>query len=171
MERDVRIDPDLLGQISADGENGADTSSGAGTAGGGLISPEGDMEACKSRRVLVVDDDEFNREVLSAILSMAGAEVTTVPDGPSALRALTAGMAFDAVLMDVQMPGMDGFETTRRIRENSQWADLPVLAITANVVRGVRKQCLEAGMNDFLTKPVDSAALFQALTRWTGGRS
>ena len=128
------------------------------------------MNACKGKRVLVVDDDEFNLEVLSAILSMAGADVTTAQDGPSAIKALAAGLAFDAVLMDVQMPGMDGFETTRLIRGNLQWADLPVLALTANVMGGVREQCFEAGMNDFLTKPVDTPALFEALTHWTNRR-
>lgn len=128
------------------------------------------MKTCTGKRVLVVDDDEFNRDVLSAILSMAGAEVATASDGPSALAALAAGLAFDAVLMDVQMPGMDGCETTRRIRGNSQWADLPVLAITANVMGGVREQCFEAGMNDFLTKPVDTPALFKALAHWISRR-
>lgn len=129
------------------------------------------MEGCKGKRVLVVDDDEFNRDVLSAILSMAGVDVTTASDGPSALTTLAAGLAFDAVLMDVQMPGMDGYETTRRVRGNREWADLPVLAVTANVESGVREKCFEAGMNDFLTKPVDTPALFEALSRWIGGSS
>jgi CheY-like chemotaxis protein len=128
------------------------------------------MQACKGRRVLVVDDDEFNRDVLSAILSMTGAEVVTAPDGFTALASLAAGRSFDAVLMDVQMPGMDGYEATRRIRANSELADLPVLAITANVMDGVRERCFEAGMNDFLTKPVDTPALVEALTRWINRR-
>ena len=132
----------------------------------GVIRGGLDMKACKGRRVLVVDDDEFNRDVLSAILSMAGAEVVAAPDGSTALASLAADRSFDAVLMDVHMPGMDGFETTRRIRANSEWADLPVLAVTANVMSGVREKCFEAGMDDFLTKPVDSTALFETLSRW-----
>ena len=122
-----------------------------------------DVEACRGRRVLVVDDNEFNLDVLETILSMAGLEVVTAASGADALDILASGPSCDAVLMDVQMPGMDGYEAARRIRANPLWKGLPVLAITANFVKGERERCIEAGMDDFLTKPVDQAALFSAL--------
>jgi signal transduction histidine kinase/DNA-binding response OmpR family regulator len=125
-----------------------------------------DMEVCRGRRVLVVDDNEFNLDVLETILSMAGLHVVTAPGGMAALETLAEGPAFDVVLMDVQMPGMDGHETTRRIRGNPKWANLPVLAITANAMKGDREHCLDAGMNDFLTKPVDQEAMFKAMAYW-----
>ena len=125
-----------------------------------------EREACRGRRVLVVDDNEFNLEVLETILAMAGLEVVTAAGGTAALDTLAAGPAFDIVLMDVQMPGMDGYETTRRIRANPAWKGLSVLALTANAMKGEREACLEAGMDDFLTKPVDQAAMFKAMAAW-----
>lgn len=118
-------------------------------------------------RVLLVDDSEFNLEVIGAGLSAAGVEVVTAGSGFEALDILASGQAFDAVLLDVQMPRMDGRETARRIRGDGRWAGLPVLAVTASTVKGERESCLEAGMNDFLTKPVDFEVLLGSLARWT----
>ena len=126
-----------------------------------------DMEACKGKRVLVVDDNAFNLEVLSVILSQAGLEVETAQDGQSALDALARGPAYDVVLMDMQMPGMDGCETTQRIRNSRIWGTLPVLAMTANAMKGDRDACLAAGMNDHLAKPIDIAEFYSVLRRWT----
>ena len=126
-----------------------------------------EMGDCRGRRVLVVDDNDFNLDVLQTILSMAGVEVVTASDGPGALDALLRGPDFDAVFMDMQMPGMDGCEATRRIRANQIWSNLPIIAMTANAMKGDREKCLEAGMNDYLTKPIDAPAMFKVLAHWT----
>lgn len=128
------------------------------------------MGVCKGRTVLLVDDDRFNLEVIGAILSMAGADVVTAVSGAEALGLLSAGRSFDAVFLDVQMPGMDGCETARRIREDERWRDLPLVAVTACAMADLRERCFDAGMNDFLTKPVDTPVLLEALRRWTGSR-
>ncbi len=130
-----------------------------------IAGADPNAQACRGKRILVVDDNEFNLDVLETVLTMAGLDVTTASSGPGALEALSAGPACDAVLMDVQMPGMDGYEATRRIRVDPRWKGLPVLAVTANLVTGERERCVEAGMNGFLTKPVDTLALFEALAR------
>jgi CheY-like chemotaxis protein len=126
-----------------------------------------EMGACRGKRVLVVDDNDFNLDVLQTILSMAGVDVVIAADGPGALDALHRGPDFDAVFMDMQMPGMDGCEATRRIRENRLWSALPIIAMTANAMKGDREKCLEAGMNDYLTKPIDAPAMFKVLAHWT----
>ena len=130
--------------------------------------PSADMPSFPGLRALVVDDNEFNLEVFESILAMAGIEVATAASGPEALSILERGPAFDVVLMDMQMPDMDGCETTRRIRANPTLKDIPILALTANTIPGAREQCLASGMNDFLTKPVDTPAMFRALARWIG---
>lgn len=126
---------------------------------------------CKGKRVLLVDDNRFNLEVIGGILDMAGVEVVTAESGFEALKTLGAGRIFDAVLLDVQMPGMDGCETARLIRRDGRWRDLPILAVTASTVPGERERCLQAGMNEYLTKPVDTQILLDALARWAGARS
>jgi len=73
---------------------------------------------------------------------------------------------YDAVLMDMHMPVMDGEAATREIRQDTRFADLPILAMTANAMEGDRERCLEAGMNDHIPKPIDPEALFEALRRW-----
>ncbi|WP_051307286.1 response regulator [Desulfomicrobium escambiense] len=117
--------------------------------------------------MLLVDDSEFNLDVIGSVLSAVGVEVVTAGSGFEALDLLASAQTFDAVLLDVQMPRMDGRETVRRIRSDGRWPDLPVLAVTASTVEGEREKCLEAGMNDFLTKPVDFEALLESLARWT----
>jgi CheY-like chemotaxis protein len=87
------------------------------------------------------------------------------PDGTQALRELAEG-TFDVVLMDVQMPGMDGYEVTRRVRAESPHRDVPVIAMTANARAEDRERCLAAGMNDFVSKPFEPEQLFGVLARW-----
>ncbi len=130
-----------------------------------------DRAAYEGKRVLLVDDNEFNLDTIASILTVAGLVVVCVQSGAAALEALCQGQQFDVVLMDVQMPGMDGCEATRRIRADGRWESLPVLALTANVDPGQRERCLEAGMDDYLIKPVDSLELFRALERWTRSRN
>ena len=118
-------------------------------------------------RTLVVDDNSFNLEVVEPVLAMIGIEVATARSGPEALAFLESDHEVDVVLMDMQMPEMDGCETTRRIRAIPRLRSLPVLALTANEDPTAREQCLACGMNDFLSKPLDTPALIKALARWS----
>ncbi|MDP3858119.1 MAG: ATP-binding protein [Stagnimonas sp.] len=125
----------------------------------------GDDTALVGARLLVVDDNAINLEVAGEILRQAGALVTTAGNGREALAQLALG-EFDAVLMDLQMPVMDGFVTTQRIREQPRLLGLPVLAMTANAMSGDRERCLAAGMNDHIPKPIDPEELRHTLARW-----
>jgi PAS domain S-box-containing protein len=117
-------------------------------------------------RVLLVEDNEINREVASGLLQNLGLSLTTAENGQQALDCLAQQPPFDLVLMDLQMPVMNGLEATQAIRAQGQYADLPVLAMTANVFEDDRRQCLAVGMNDFVAKPIDLADLYRALRRW-----
>ena len=119
------------------------------------------------RSVLVVDDDMRNIFALSKVLRARGLNVLMAQDGPKALAHLEQRDGrIDAVLMDVMMPGMDGYETTRRIRGNSAWSGIPIIAVTAKAMPGDREKCLEAGANDYLTKPIDVDKLLSLLRTW-----
>jgi len=118
-----------------------------------------------AKRVLLVEDNALNQEIASELLGQAGVVVTVAGDGRAALEALAAN-AFDLVLMDVQMPVMDGLMATRAIRRQGSWADLPIVAMTANALERDRQACLEAGMNDYLAKPIEPEALWRTLLRW-----
>jgi PAS domain S-box-containing protein len=121
------------------------------------------------RRVLVVEDNEVNQMVAAGLLQAMGYSVEVAGDGVKALEVLER-QEFDAVLMDVQMPTMDGYTATRTLRgREGGERRIPVIAMTAAAIDGERERCLEAGMDDFLTKPVDPAALAHTLLRWTGG--
>ncbi len=117
-------------------------------------------------RVLLVEDNEFNQQLATALLARAGIEVSLARDGSEAVRAAQPER-FDAVLMDIQMPNMDGMEATRRIRKNPALAGLPVVAMTANAMAGDRERCLAAGMNDYIAKPIQADVLYATLARWT----
>jgi CheY-like chemotaxis protein len=120
------------------------------------------------RRVLLVEDNVVNQMVATQILEMAGVEVVVADDGAQALTALDAAgaAAFDLVLMDMQMPVMDGLTATKEIRRRPALRDLPVVAMTANALDEDRQRCEDAGMNDFLVKPVEPEALWSLLQRW-----
>lgn len=115
--------------------------------------------------VLVVEDNEINRQLAQELLQQAGLAVTLAHNGREAIE-LVERMDFDAVLMDIHMPVMGGFEATRAIRENPRHANLPIIAMTANAMTGDREKCLAAGMNDHVAKPIDPDLLFRALTAW-----
>jgi CheY-like chemotaxis protein/HPt (histidine-containing phosphotransfer) domain-containing protein len=119
-------------------------------------------------RVLVAEDNEVNQKVAVRILEKLGYTVEVAEDGLAALDAC-ARTRYDAVLMDGQMPGMDGYEVTRRIRAQERAGErLPVIAMTASAMKGDRERCLEAGMDDYVTKPVTPETLEAALRRWVG---
>jgi two-component system sensor histidine kinase/response regulator len=115
--------------------------------------------------VLLVEDNPLNREVARELLSAAGVRVTEATNGAEALR-LIEERPFHAVLMDVQMPEMDGIEATRRIREDTRARDLPVIAMTAHAMAGDRERFLSAGMNDYVAKPIEESELLGVLARW-----
>ena len=118
------------------------------------------------KKILVVDDDFRNTLSLSRVLEEAGAVVVTAEDGQSALDQLASEPNIDLVLMDIMMPGMDGFECTRRIRAQVEFASLPVIAVTAKAMREDRELCLQAGADHYLTKPIDMPMLWSALRIW-----
>lgn len=116
-------------------------------------------------RVLLAEDNDINRDVVVEILEGAGCLVDIARDGREAAEAARRAR-YDVVLMDVQMPVMDGFEATRAIREDSAYRDVPVVALTAHALSGYSDRCLRAGMDDYLSKPVDAAGLVGAVVRW-----
>jgi PAS domain S-box-containing protein len=128
------------------------------------LGPAGDELPSKGR-ILVVEDNPVNQLVATGLLRALGYRTSTADDGLAAIEAARAG-GFDAILMDVQMPRMDGYTATRDIRTHETGRRLPIIAMTAAAVEGERERCLEAGMDDYLTKPVDAARLAETLDRW-----
>ena len=126
------------------------------------------LATLRGRRALLVEDNDFNQLVAADLLrGVAGMQVDIADSGAEGLRRLEDG-AYDIVLMDVQMPGMDGYETTRRLRAMPAHARLPVVAMTAHASPHDRALCLAAGMDDVVTKPIDPGTLFAALARRLG---
>jgi len=126
---------------------------------------------CPPGRVLVVEDNEVNAVVFTRLLGKGGHSVRVARDCPEAL-ALLAREAFDVVLMDVNLPGMDGVTATGRIRSlGGSASGIPIIAVTANAMASDRESYLQAGMDDYLSKPIDAAALFAAIARALAGRA
>ncbi|MGY2701503.1 response regulator [Nocardioides sp. HB32] len=118
-------------------------------------------------RVLVVEDNRVNQLVATGILENLGCTVDLADDGVAAVELLTRPHEYAVVLMDCRMPRLDGFDATRRVRESEQAGRrVPIIAMTASVLEGERERCLAAGMDDYLTKPVDAAELERALRAW-----
>jgi two-component system sensor histidine kinase/response regulator len=126
-----------------------------------------DLGPLKGVRILLVEDNRMNQEVAIELLGLAGCEVDLAENGAIALaKVQLAGPPYAVVLMDLQMPVMDGLSATREIRKLPQAASLPIIAMTANAMAEDRAHCLQAGMNDHVAKPIDPDQLWQTLLRW-----
>ncbi len=125
----------------------------------------------KGKKILLVEDNEINREIALEWLHSAGLETDYVVNGRKALDYLADNELPDAVLMDIQMPEMDGLEATSHLRKESRFNKLPVIAMTAHALKGDREKCLDAGMDDYITKPIDPDKLFSTLAKWIGNLS
>ncbi|MHA6202945.1 response regulator [Dyella soli] len=124
------------------------------------------MAALAGCRVLLAEDNELNQELALELLRQAGIEVLLARDGEEALMHLASGQHVDGVLMDCQMPVMDGYAAARAIRERLRLADLPIIAMTADAMAGDRERALAAGMNDHISKPLDVEAMFSTMAQW-----
>jgi signal transduction histidine kinase/DNA-binding response OmpR family regulator/ABC-type nitrate/sulfonate/bicarbonate transport system substrate-binding protein/HPt (histidine-containing phosphotransfer) domain-containing protein len=123
------------------------------------------LAAIGGARILLVEDNETNQEVATGLLEDAGLIVDIAADGVIALEKLRQE-TYDAVLMDMQMPVMDGLTATQEIRKLPQHSSLPIIAMTANAMEGDREKCLASGMNDHVAKPVEPEQLWSTLTKW-----
>jgi len=121
----------------------------------------------EGKKILVAEDNPTNQQVAQAILEGAGIAVTIANNGEEAVQAFKIA-SFDAVLMDIQMPKMNGYEATLLIRELPNGASIPIIAMTAHAMKGDEEKCLEAGMNGYVSKPVNQGRLFQTLWRLLG---
>jgi len=116
-------------------------------------------------RLLLVEDKEINQKIVCDLLNKQGAQVSVAENGRKALSIL-GQQTFDMVLMDVQMPEMDGYQATRAIRSDGRFNDLPIIAMTAHAIAGVREKCFMAGMNDYLSKPIMPERLYAVISGW-----
>jgi len=127
------------------------------------------LKVLQGTHVLLVEDNKINRRVAEGILNKAGVVVASAENGREALEILNEN-SFDLVLMDVQMPEMDGLEATRHIRADQRFDGLPVVALTAHAMKGDREMCLDAGMDDYIVKPLNQRKLLLTLSKWINWR-
>lgn len=123
-------------------------------------------EIFKDKKVLLVDDDIRNLFVLNRILEEKGFATSKAQNGEKALEVLEKDNSFDLILMDIMMPVMDGFEATRKIKENPKTKNIPVIALTAKGMKGDREKCMQAGADDYMVKPVDIKKLLTTMKIW-----
>jgi len=120
----------------------------------------------EGRKVLIVDDDPRNVFAISSVLEGLRMDVSFAENGRDGIEVLSADPGIDLVLMDIMMPGMDGYATMEAIRKLDAFADLPIIALTAKAMVGDREKAIAAGASDYVTKPVDIDVLVAALRRW-----
>ncbi len=129
------------------------------------VSDDTLIENIGGARVLLVEDNLINQQVATEFLQNAKIQVDIASNGKEALKALESSV-FDVILMDIQMPVMDGYRATAEIRNNPSLKDIPIIAMTAHAMAGYKEKCLNAGMDDFVTKPINVDDLYAALSRW-----
>ncbi|MBF0102712.1 MAG: response regulator, partial [Desulfobacterales bacterium] len=137
----------------------------------GEIDPEkiDGLKAIQGARILLAEDNKINQQVASELLNIGGFFVSIANNGLEAVDKVIQSAsepAFDAILMDLQMPEMDGYEATKQIRSIPKYNELPIIALTAHVMTSEREKYLEAGLNDYVSKPIDPSELFTVLKRW-----
>jgi CheY-like chemotaxis protein len=123
------------------------------------------------KKVLIVDDDVRNIFAITSLLERYQMQVLYAENGKDGIAALQDHPDVNVILMDVMMPEMDGYETTRAIRAQDEFRSLPIIALTAKAMQGDRDKCLEAGASDYITKPVDTEQLLSLLRVWLYGRA
>jgi CheY-like chemotaxis protein len=129
-----------------------------------------DISKIEGISILVVEDNDINQQIATELLESAGFVVEIAGDGREAVKMIEQSgtpSKYSMVFMDLQMPVMDGFIATQEIRKNSNYTTLPIVAMTADAMSGVKEKCLEAGMMDFVTKPIDPEEVFNVLLKWT----
>lgn len=117
------------------------------------------------KRALVVEDYFVNQEVTQDILELMGVDVEVAENGREALE-LYQNQKYDLIFMDIQMPEMDGYQTTREIRRTEKGDHVPIIALTANALSGDREKCLEAGMDDYISKPIEVEKIEEILKKY-----
>jgi two-component system sensor histidine kinase/response regulator len=139
---------------------------GGGSAGGTVQAADGSR--LRGARILLAEDNEINQQIAVELLQGAGASVRVANNGREAVELLAASIPppFDLVLMDLQMPEMDGYQATTKLRSDARLASLPIIAMTAHATIEERQRCLAAGMNDHVSKPIDPEALFETVGRF-----
>ena len=123
-------------------------------------------EIFKNKKILIVDDDMRNVFALSNILEEKGMQIVVGKNGYEGLENLEKHSDTALVLMDIMMPEMDGYEAMNRIRQQQKYNDIPIIALTAKAMKGDRNKCINAGANDYMSKPVDSEKLLSLLRVW-----
>jgi len=131
--------------------------------------PSPEAARIRGARVLLVEDNEINREVALGLLDGAHLTIDIAENGVAAVR-MVGEHEYDVVLMDMQMPVMDGLTASRKIRSDARFSELPIIAMTASALVSDREKCLQAGMNDHIAKPIDPGQLFAVLARWVKPR-
>ena len=155
-------------QLSTHNASATMARSGSGAPAGDLSDSGVDHSILQGTRVLLVEDDPTNQMVAVGLLEAAGMLVDVAGDGAVAVE-MVGRKDYEIILMDMQMPTMDGLAATRRMREAESLADLPIVAMTANAMRNHEAQCLAAGMNDFISKPFDPGQLYAVIQKWVTG--
>jgi CheY-like chemotaxis protein len=132
-----------------------------------LVDQREQLDNIRGALVLLVDDNEVNQQVAAGLLKESGLIPDFAANGQEAVAAMRR-RDYDLVFMDLQMPIMSGYEATALIRENDRYAELPIIAMTAHAMKGVREGCLAAGMSDYLSKPINPVLLHEMLVKWIG---
>jgi len=130
---------------------------------------EESLRSIRGAKLLLVEDNAINQEIANEILEQAGFKIEIANDGKEAVEKIYQEN-YDCILMDCQMPVMDGYEATRAIRKEERFSNLPIVAMTANAMQGDREKCIDAGMNDHVSKPINLKELFSALVKWVPPR-